>query len=119
MFFAKLRDAVRVMFPGKVPQHLSMVARLESECRPQSKAARIVITSRLTARGTKLMKEAAGPDEEITNPVAYRDGLIPHGSRMSGKCQRRKSRGRPRSLTSVDERVAPLPLEPAFSLGQI
>ena len=44
---------------------------------------------------------------------------MPHGSRMSGKCQRRKSRGRARSLTSVDERVAPLPLEPAFSLGQI
>jgi hypothetical protein len=65
------------MFPGKVPQHLSrLVARLESECRPQSKAARIVITSRLTAQGTKLMKEAAGPDGEITNPVAYRDGLM-------------------------------------------
>ena len=37
MFFAKLRAAVRVMFPDKVPQHLSrLVARLESECRPRS-----------------------------------------------------------------------------------
>ena len=77
MFFAKLRDAVRVMFPGKVPQHLSrLVARLESECRPRSKAGRIVITSRLAAQGTKLMKEAAGPEGEITDPVAYRDGLM-------------------------------------------
>jgi len=77
MFFAKLRDAVRVMFPGKVPQHLSrVVARLESECRPRSKAARIVITSRLAAQGTKLMKEAARPEGKITDPVAYRDGLM-------------------------------------------
>ena len=77
MFFAKLRDAVRVMFPDKVPQHLSrLVARLESECRPRSKAARIVMSSRLSALGTKLMKEAIGPDGEMTSAVGYRDGLM-------------------------------------------
>jgi integrase len=77
MYFAKLRDAVRVMFPGNVPQHLSrLVARLKSERRPRSKAARIVITARLTALGTSLMKGAIGPQGEIINPVGYRDGLM-------------------------------------------
>jgi hypothetical protein len=58
MYFANLRNAVRVMFPGSVPQHLSrLVARLESECRPRSKAARIITSTRLVALGLKLMKE--------------------------------------------------------------
>src|SRR5258708_12956194 len=39
------------------------------------------------------------------------------GAGVRKPTQRRKSRGRPRSLTSVDERVTRLPLEPAFSLG--
>lgn len=77
MFFAKLRDAVRVMCPGKVPQVLSQrVARLERECRPQSKAERIVMSSRLAALGTKLMKGAAGTDGEIIDFVRFRDGLM-------------------------------------------
>jgi integrase len=77
MYFAKLRDAVRVMFPGSVPQHLSrLVARLESECRPRSKAARIVITTRLTALGTKLMEGAAGVKTKVAAAVRYRDGLM-------------------------------------------
>ena len=42
MYFAKLGGAARVMFPGTGPAHLSrLVARLESECRPRSKAERI------------------------------------------------------------------------------
>src|SRR5262249_27837073 len=50
MFFAKLRDAVRVMFPDSLPQHLSrLAARLEREYQPRSLAARIVTTPRLTA----------------------------------------------------------------------
>jgi integrase/recombinase XerD len=77
MFFAKLRDAVRVMFPGSVPQHLSrVVARLESEARPRSKAARIVTSTRLAALGTKLMEATIGAEEEIRDPVDYRDGLM-------------------------------------------
>jgi integrase/recombinase XerD len=77
MFFAKLRDAVRVMFPGSVPLHLSrLVARLEGECRPQSKAARIVSSTRLAGLGTKLMEGAIGAEGKITDAVAYRDGLM-------------------------------------------
>ena len=77
MFFAKLRDAVRVMFPGRVPQHLArLVARLESECRPRSKAARIVTSSRLVALGTKLMEESTAVEAKITAAVRYRDGLM-------------------------------------------
>jgi integrase/recombinase XerD len=77
MFFAKLRDAVRVMFPSSVPQHLSrLVARLESECRPRSKAARIVTSTRLAALGTKLMEKTIGAEGKITDAVAYRDGLM-------------------------------------------
>jgi integrase len=77
MYFAKLRDAVRVMFPGKVPEHLSrLIARLESECRPRSKAARIVTSTRLAALGTKLMEGAIAVEREITDPVDYRDGLM-------------------------------------------
>jgi hypothetical protein len=76
MFFAKLRDAVRVMFPGSAPEHLSrLVARLESECRPRSKAARIVISTRLAALGTKLIEGAIGVEEEKTDSVGFRDGL--------------------------------------------
>jgi integrase/recombinase XerD len=77
MFLAKLRDAVRVMFPGSVPQHLSrLVARLEGECRPRSKAVRIVSSTRLAALGAKLMEGATGVDGETTDPVGYRDGLM-------------------------------------------
>jgi integrase len=77
MFFAKLRDAVRVMFPGRVPQHLSrLVAWLEREYQPRSKAARIVTTTRLTALGTKLMEGATGVEAEIAAAVRYRDGLM-------------------------------------------
>jgi integrase/recombinase XerD len=77
MFFAKLRDALRVMFPGNVPQHLSrLVGRLESEYRPRSKAERIVTSTRLAALGTKLMEEPIGAQGKITNVVAYRDGLM-------------------------------------------
>jgi integrase/recombinase XerD len=77
MFFAKLRDAVRVMCPGEVPQVLSqLVARLERGCRPQSKAERIVMSSRLAALGMKLMKGAASTDGEITDVVSFRDGLM-------------------------------------------
>jgi hypothetical protein len=77
MFFAKLRNAVRVMFPGSVPEHLSrLIGRLESECQPRSKAARIVTSTRLAALGTKLMEGAIGVEEEKTDPVGYRDGLM-------------------------------------------
>jgi hypothetical protein len=74
-YFAHLRDAVRV--PGRVPQILArLVARLEGECRPQSKAARIVATPRLAALGMKLMKGAIAIDEDAVDFVAYRDGLM-------------------------------------------
>jgi integrase/recombinase XerD len=77
MFLAKLRDAVRVMFPGNVPQHLSrLVARIESECLPRSKAARIVASTRLAALGTKLMEKTIGAQGVIAGAVAYRDGLM-------------------------------------------
>jgi len=65
------------MCPGKIPQVLSqLVAGLEHECRPQSKAERIVVSSRLAALGIKLMKDAAGADGKITNYVEFRDGLM-------------------------------------------
>jgi integrase len=77
MFLAKLRDAIRVMFPGKVPPHLSrLVARLERECQPRSMAERIVTTPRLTALGEKLMKDAAAAEESVASLVTYRDGLM-------------------------------------------
>lgn len=77
MFTAKLRDTIRVMFPGKVPQHLSrLVTRLESQCQPRSMAARVVATPRLTDLSKSLMKEAGGTAGEITDPIAYRDGLM-------------------------------------------
>lgn len=77
MFIAKLRDTIRVMFPGKVPQHLSrLVTRLELQCQPRSMAARVVATPRLTTLSKTLMKQATGADGEITDPVTYRDGLM-------------------------------------------
>jgi integrase len=77
MFFAALRDAVRVMFPAKVPHYLSLlVARLEREYRPRSKAARIVTSNRLTALGIELMKGAIGPEDQVIDRVDYRDGLM-------------------------------------------
>jgi integrase/recombinase XerD len=76
-YFAHLRDAIRVMFPGNVPQVLSrLVAHLERACQPRSKSARIVATSRLIALGAKLMTDAADAEEKVTNRVAYRDGLM-------------------------------------------
>jgi hypothetical protein len=73
MFFAKLRDAVRVMFPGEVPHYLSrLVARLERKYRPRSKAARIVTSARLTALGIELMKgaiDAQGQAISLTSPI--------------------------------------------------
>jgi hypothetical protein len=60
-----------------MPQVLSqLVARLERECRPQSKAERIVVSSRLAALGIKVMKDAASADGEITDCVEFRDGLM-------------------------------------------
>jgi integrase/recombinase XerD len=76
-YSAHLRDAVRVMCPGKVPQVLSqLVVRLERECQPKSKAERIVMSSRLAALGMKLMKGAAGADGAVANAVSFRDGLM-------------------------------------------
>jgi site-specific recombinase XerD len=76
-YFAHLRDAVRVMFPGNVPQILSrQVARLEHECQPRSKAPRIVATPRLIALGEKLMSDAALMGGKGADLVAYRDGLM-------------------------------------------
>lgn len=77
MFFAKLRDAVRVMCPGKAPPHLSrLVTRLERECQPRSMAAQVVTTQRLTFLSKKLMRQAAGAAGEVTDIVTYRDGLM-------------------------------------------
>ena len=77
MFLAKLRDAIRVMFPGKVPPHLPrLVARLERECQPRSLAARVVTTPRLTALSKKLMKQSVSTDWKITDVVTFRDGLM-------------------------------------------
>jgi hypothetical protein len=77
MFLAKLRDAIRVMFPGKVPPHLSrLVARLERECQPRSMAARVVTTQRLTFLSKELMRHATGAAGEVTDIVTYRDGLM-------------------------------------------
>jgi integrase/recombinase XerD len=65
------------MFPGETPQILSrLVRRLERERQPRSLAARIVTIQRLTALSKKLMREAAGSEGEITDIVAYRDGLM-------------------------------------------
>ena len=76
-YFAHLRDAVRVMFPGKIPLILSrLVARLERECRPRSKAARIVTTPRLIGLGVELMKGAIATERDVVDFVAYRDGLM-------------------------------------------
>ena len=77
MYVEKLREAIRVMFPGRTPDHLNlMVAQLASERQPRSRAALIVTTPRLIALGIKLMKGAAGPGGDIANPVRYRDGLM-------------------------------------------
>jgi len=66
MYFAKLWGAARVMFPRTVPQHLSrLVARLECECRPRSKAERIVTSTRLAVLGTKLMDGATDAEGEM------------------------------------------------------
>jgi hypothetical protein len=76
-YFAHLRDAVRVMFPGKVPQALSrLVSRLERESCPRSKAERVVATPRLIALSKNLMRQAAGSDGKIVDVLAYRDGLM-------------------------------------------
>jgi hypothetical protein len=72
MFLAKLRDAIRVMFPAKMPLHLPrLVATLERECQPRSLAARVVTTPRLTALSKKLMKQAVSTDGKITDAVAF------------------------------------------------
>jgi hypothetical protein len=76
-YFAHLRDAVRVMFPGETPQILSrLVHRLERECQPRSMAARVVTTHRLTALSKSLMKQASNSDGTITRIIVYRDGLL-------------------------------------------
>ena len=76
-YFAHLRDAVRVMFPGNVPQILSRrVAQLEQECQPRSKAPRIVATPRLIELGEKLMSDAVSAGGKVADLVAYRDGLM-------------------------------------------
>jgi hypothetical protein len=77
MFLAKLRDAIRVMFPAQTPPHLPrLVAGLERECQPRSLAARVVTTPRLTALSKKLMKQAVGTDGKINDVVSFRDGLM-------------------------------------------
>jgi len=77
MYFAKLRDAIRVMSPGQVPHHLlRMVALLQRERRPRSKTERIVTTPRLIGLGIKLMKGAIGTEGDVGDFVAYRDGLM-------------------------------------------
>lgn len=77
MFISKLRAAIRVMFPGKVAHHLSrLVARLHRNCQPQSKAARVVSTTRLTSLGIALMEKAIGAEGQVVDRVAYRDGLM-------------------------------------------
>ena len=76
-YLDKLRQAVRVMFAGSVPEHLTaIVAYLASERRPRSKAERIVATPRLIKLGTKLMKQALGPDGNVVDPLGYRNGLM-------------------------------------------
>jgi integrase/recombinase XerD len=77
VYLEKLRRAIRVMFPGRVPEPLSrIVARLASECRPRSKAHRMVTTPRLITLGVNLMKGAMRFDGKIADPVDYRDGLM-------------------------------------------
>jgi hypothetical protein len=77
MFFAKLRDAVRAMFPGKTPQILSqLVRRLEHKCQPRSLATRVVTTHRLIGLSKSLMKKAAGLEGGIIDIITYRDGLM-------------------------------------------
>jgi integrase len=72
VYFQHMRDAVRVMFPGKVPQILSaLVSRLKRESRPRSNAERVVATPRLIA-----LKQAGGLEAKITDKIAYRDGLL-------------------------------------------
>jgi integrase/recombinase XerD len=76
-YFAHLRDAVRVMFPGETPLILSrLVSRLERECQPRCKAARVVTTQRLTVLSKNLMKQAVGSEGEVVDAVAFRDGLM-------------------------------------------
>ena len=76
-FFQHLSDAIRVMFPGKAPDMLhQLVRRLKRECQPSSKASRVVSTQRLTFLSKKLMKRAVDSDENVTDIVAYRDGLM-------------------------------------------
>jgi integrase/recombinase XerD len=76
-YLAHLCDAIRVMFPCEVPQNLSrLVARLERERQPKSKAARVVTTPRLIALGETLMRDAANAAGEISDVVAFRDGLM-------------------------------------------
>jgi integrase len=77
IYFEKLREAIWVMFPGRVPEHLTgIVAHLASDRRPRSKAERIVATPRLIKLGIKLMKQAVAPDGGIADPVDYRNGLM-------------------------------------------
>jgi integrase len=76
-YFAHLRDAIRVMFPGETPQILSrLVRRLERECQPRSMAARVVTTHRLTALSKSLMKQASNSDGTVSRIIVYRDGLM-------------------------------------------
>lgn len=76
-YFAHLRDAVRVMFPGEVPLILSRLAlRLERECQPRSMAARVVTTQRLTVLSKQLLSQALGSEGEITDMIDFRDGLM-------------------------------------------
>jgi integrase/recombinase XerD len=75
MYFAALRNAVRVMFPGRVPDHLSqMVAWLASERRPP-RAKPWVMTPQLTALGLKLMEQSIRGDGQIRK-IVFRDGLM-------------------------------------------
>jgi integrase/recombinase XerD len=77
VYFVHLRDAIRIMFPGKLPQILShLVHRLRRQSQPRSMAARVVTTQRLTVLSKDLMRKAAGSEGEITDIVAYRDGLM-------------------------------------------
>jgi integrase/recombinase XerD len=99
-YFAHLRDAIRVMFPGETLQILSrLVSRLERECQPRSLAARVVSTQRLTVLSKKLMRRAVGSEGEVVDGVAFRDGL------MIGLLARRPLRRRTFSLIRLNRHL--------------
>ena len=74
VYFEQLHRALRVMFPGKVPETLKILVRaLRRDCLPQPKEW--IMTPLLIVEGKRMIEEALRKDGE-PRKILFRDGLM-------------------------------------------